>query len=153
MEESCENLKIYQSAHALGVRIHRMSLDLPSFEKYEEGSQARRSSKRISASIVEGHALRRYKQQYINYLYRALASSDETQEHLKYLRDTGSLTEEKLFAELFDAYRRLSQMIFRYVESVEKLHDTPFYLSEHDAPSVEEPDPVESDPEPNRGKP
>ncbi|MEX1138429.1 MAG: four helix bundle protein [Bacteroidota bacterium] len=38
-----------------------MSLTLPSFERYEEGSQIRRPSKSISSNIVEGFALRKYK--------------------------------------------------------------------------------------------
>jgi four helix bundle protein len=48
------DLEIYQMAHALGVETHDFSLTLPKFELYETGSQLRRSSKSVSANIVEG---------------------------------------------------------------------------------------------------
>ncbi len=69
-----------------------MSLsELPRFELYEEGSQIRRSSKSVVANIVEGYGRRRYKSEYIRFLIFALASCDETREHLEILRETGSL--------------------------------------------------------------
>ncbi len=52
-----KKLRIYQKAHKLGLKIHKMSLDLPKFELYEEGSQIRRSSKSVSSNIVEGFSL------------------------------------------------------------------------------------------------
>jgi four helix bundle protein len=73
-----EQLRVYQLAHTLSVQIHAMTLTLPKFELYEEGSQIRRSSKRVAASIVEGYALRNYKAEFRNYLLRAYGSSVET---------------------------------------------------------------------------
>ena len=63
-----KKLKIYRLAHDLAVRVHKMTVELPQFEMMEEGSQIRRSSKSVSSNIVEGYALRRYKQEYIHYL-------------------------------------------------------------------------------------
>ena len=62
MEQGVENLKIYRLAHELALRVHKLTLELPRFEKYEEGSQVRRSSKSVSSNIVEGFALRTYKE-------------------------------------------------------------------------------------------
>lgn len=42
------SLRIYQLSHELAVRIHKMTLLLPKFEVFEEASQIRRSSKRIT---------------------------------------------------------------------------------------------------------
>ena len=39
---SYKNLEIWQLSRELVVEIHRMSLSLPKFEIYEEGSQIRR---------------------------------------------------------------------------------------------------------------
>ena len=55
-----KDLAVYQIAHALGVRLHQFSLELPKIEQCETGSQLRRSSKSISANIVEGFGRRRY---------------------------------------------------------------------------------------------
>jgi hypothetical protein len=70
-----ERLDVYRIAHALGLRVHALSLKLPKHELYEEGSQARRSSKSVSSQIVEGHALRQYKAEYLHYLILLLQPS------------------------------------------------------------------------------
>jgi four helix bundle protein len=100
-----------------------MSLDLPKFEMFEEGSQIRRSSKSVSGNIVEGYALRRYKQEYIHYLMRALGSSLETVEHLELLLETGSLTDKTLGNALLEKYDGLNSMLYRFIESVVSQHD------------------------------
>ena len=122
--EGHKKLKVYQLAHDLAVRVHKMSLKLPKFEMFEEGSQIRRSSKSVSGNIVEGYGLRRYKQEYIHYLTRALASSLETIEHLDYLFETESLKDENLYKSLYGNYEELNSMLYRFVESVASQHDT-----------------------------
>lgn len=63
--KSYRDLKIYKEAKTLAIQVHQMTLILPKFELYEEGSQLRRSSKAIAALIVEGYGRRRYKQEFI----------------------------------------------------------------------------------------
>ncbi len=121
-EEGYRKLKIYQKAHKLGLKIHEMSLDLPKFELYEEGSQIRRSSKSVSSNIVEGFSLRKYKNEYIRYLSLSYASSQETIEHLNYLYETGSLKNKKLYEELNEGYYGLSGMFFNFTQSVSEQH-------------------------------
>ena len=88
MDQGYKKLENYQLAHKLAVKVHEMTLALPSFEKFEEGDQARRSSKSVSSQIVEGYSLRKYKNEFLHYLYRAYGSSHETKEHLEYLFET-----------------------------------------------------------------
>lgn len=118
-----EKLKVYVLSHDLAVRVHKMTVKLPRFEMMEEGSQIRRSSKSVSSNIVEGYALRRYKQEYIHYLSRALASSLETVEHLDFLFETGSLKDEALYKDLRERYGELNSMLYRFVESIASQHD------------------------------
>jgi four helix bundle protein len=61
MDRPHEKLAIYRKAHELALQAHELSLALPSFERFEEGSQLRRAAKSVSAQVVEGHALRRCK--------------------------------------------------------------------------------------------
>ena len=124
MEEGYKKLKIYKLAHELGVEIHKMTLSLPKFEMFEEGSQIRRSSKSVSSNIVEGYALRIYKAEYIRYLFRAYASSMETIEHLEYLYQTNSLRDKRTFDELIAKYSELNKMLYSFIESVEREHST-----------------------------
>ena len=122
------NLEIYAQAHNLAVRIHKMSLTLAAIERFEEASQIRRSSKSVSAQIVEGYALRKYRDEFLHYLHRALASSDETREHLELLWDTGSLKDKKSYSELAEAYDVLSRRIGSFIVGVEGNHGTPDYI-------------------------
>ncbi len=123
-KEGYKKLKIWQLSHELGIKIHKMSLTLPKFEMFEEGSQIRRSSKSVSSNVTEGYALRRYKAEYIHYLLRAYASSMETVEHLEYLYETNSLKDKSAFDEMINEYSELNKMLFSFIESVEKMHST-----------------------------
>lgn len=117
-----EDLKIYKKAHQLAIEIHKLSLSLPSFEMYEEGSQIRRSSKSVSAQIVEGFCLRQYKNEYVHYLFRAYASSRETKEHLDLLFETGSLKDKKQYQNLSSEIEDLNRMLYSFIESVQLNH-------------------------------
>jgi len=117
-----EKLEIYKKAHQLALEIHKMSLKLPNFELYEEGSQIRRASKSISSCIVEGFALRNYKKEFVHYLYHSYASCQETKEHVLYIYETKSLKEEDLYRYFINGYEELSKMIFAFISSVKREH-------------------------------
>ncbi len=130
MDGGYHKLEIYNISHALGIKIHEITLRLPKFEMYEEGSQIRRSAKSVSTNIVEGFALRKYKNEFLHYLYRAYGSSEETLEHLRYIYETKSFLDEKLYNELREEILKLNGKLFRFIQSVEKEHDTPAFLKE-----------------------
>jgi four helix bundle protein len=133
MEGGFRGLRVYQLAHELGVKIHAMTLALPKFEMFEEASQIRRSSKSVSANIVEGYALRKYKVEYLHYLYRAYGSAEETLEHLDYLWETGSLKNKGAYQELREQCRELNSQLFKFIQGVEREHSTPYSLREDEA--------------------
>jgi len=123
-ERPHESLEVYRLAHALALRAHALSLKLPKFETYEEGSQLRRSTKSVSSQIVEGHALRQYKAEYLHYLSRAYGSAEETIEHLRYLLETGSACNvQQECQSLLQEYGVLCRKLFNYIRSVRKGHD------------------------------
>ena len=115
-------LEIYQLARKTSVRIHRMSLQLPKFELYEQGSQIRRSSKSIRSNIVEGYGRRRYKQEFLRFLVFAHASCEETVDHLESLWEDESLVDEKAFESLGADLKTLGAKLSRFIESVEDQH-------------------------------
>jgi len=118
--QSYKDLEIYQLSHKLAIEVHKMTLEeLPKFEMYEEGRQVRKSSKSISATIVEGFGRRQYQQEYVKFLTYALASADETKEHLELLFDTGSLRREDLFKSFVTRYEELGRKLFRFRETVQ----------------------------------
>lgn len=117
--KSYRDLEIYKDSKRLAIETHRLSLTLPKFEMYEQGSQVRRSSKAVTAAIVEGYGRRRYKADFIKYLIYGQAECDETMVHLDFLFETKSLTDEKSFKELREAYENLSRKINKFIQWVE----------------------------------
>lgn len=122
---SYKDLNIYKLAHQLAVEIHAMSLELPKFELYEEGSQIRRSSKSVSSNIVEGFARRRYKNEFVQFLTYALASCDETKEHLEILYETKSLKNKRKFDYFLEKYSESGRKIVNFIKVVGKIHNKP----------------------------
>jgi len=117
-----KDLEVWQVAKELSVNIHKMSLNLPKFEMYEEGSQIRRSSKSIRSNIVEGYGRRRYKNEFIRFITFSIASTDETIDHLETLNETESLTNKELFNSLLERANLLDKKLIRFLEAVESLH-------------------------------
>ena len=118
-----KDLEIWQLARELVIDIHQMTLQkLPKFEMYEEGAQIRKSSKSVKSNIVEGYGRRRYKQEFIRFQIYAIASNDETADHLDTLIETGSLTDKNLYQNLDERLEKLGKKLNRFIKSVEKGH-------------------------------
>ena len=81
-----KDLIIWKIANELVVEIHLMTTnEIPRFELFETGSQIRRSMKSVKANIAEGFGRRKYKQEFLHFLTIAIASNDETLDHLETL--------------------------------------------------------------------
>ncbi len=120
---SYKKLEIWQLARELTIDIHSMSMTLPKFEMYEEGSQIRRSSKSVRSTIVEGYGRRKYKQDFIKFIIYALSSNDETLDHLETIYETKSLANEKLYNDLHHRIDILGKKINRFLDALNKGHN------------------------------
>ena len=110
-------------ARELVIDIHKMTLHkLPKYEMFEEGGQIRKSIKSVKSTIVEGYGRRRYKQEFIRFLNYAIASSDETIDHLETLFETESLTDKKLYKAIHDKLEVLGKKLNLFIQSVERGH-------------------------------
>jgi four helix bundle protein len=116
--QSYGDLEIYRLSHKLAVEIHKMTLKLPKFEMYEEGSQIRRSSKAVPSNIVEGFGRKRYQQEYVRFLIFAHSSCSETIEHLELLYETKSLDDKKQFDYFQEEYDKLGRKLNKFIQSV-----------------------------------
>ena len=119
---SYKNLEIWKLSEEIVIEIHKMSLKLPKFEMYEEGAQIRRSSKSVKSNLVEGYSRRNYKNEYIRFITFALASNDETIDHLETSFETKSLNDKNLFNDLHNKLEILGKKINRFLQSVQKEH-------------------------------
>jgi len=120
---SYKKLEIWQIARELVIDIHKMTLrKLPKFEMFEEGRQIRKSIKSVKSTIVEGYGRRRYKQEFIRFLIYAIASNDETTDHLETLFETESLTDQELYHDLSERLDKLGKKLNLFIKSVSKSH-------------------------------
>lgn len=114
---SYKDLKIYNLAFELAIKIHHMSLKLPKFELYEQGSQIRRSSKSVKDTIVEGYGRKRYKNDLIKFLVYAHASCDECISQLNTIKELYKPDEVDILLEEYDHLGRMTNQYIQYVEN------------------------------------
>jgi four helix bundle protein len=79
----------------MAIEVHKISLKLPKFELYEQGSQVRRSSKSVKDNIVEGYGRRIYKQDFIKFLTYSHASLLECLSQLEMIDELCEISEVK----------------------------------------------------------
>ena len=116
---SYKNLEIWQEARTLVINIHKMTIEkLPKFELYEEGGQIRKSSESVKSTIVEGYGRRRYQQEYIRFLTYAIASNDETIDHLETLYETDSLKDKELYENLHSRIEILGKKLNNLIKTI-----------------------------------
>ncbi len=118
------DLEVWQLARQLVIDIHEMTTlsKLPKLEAFEEASQIWRAVKSVKAGIVEGYGRRNYKQEFIRFLTYALASCDETMDHLDTLVATGSLKDKILSDKLGKGLEELGKKLNLFLQSVERGH-------------------------------
>jgi four helix bundle protein len=116
-------LEVWQLARELVILIHEMTLTkLPKFETFEEASQIRRSMKSVKSNIAEGYGRHRYKQEFVRYINYALASCDETADHLDTLIATKSLTDSAEIEQLTAKLDELGRKLNLFLQSIERRH-------------------------------
>ncbi len=114
--KSYKDLDVYQLAFQYAIEIHQITLQLPKYELYEQGSQIRRSSKSVKDNIVEGYGRRRYKADFIKFLIYAHASLLECMSQLEMIAKLYPEIETK---ELILKYDALGAKLFTFIKYVE----------------------------------
>ena len=117
--KSYRDLEIYQLSFKLAMKLHKISLKLPKYELYEEGSQLRKSTKGVCSCIVEGYGRRRYKNDFIRFLTYAQASCDETDVHLDFIHASGYINDQ-VYREMKEENEKLGRKINKFIQYVEE---------------------------------
>lgn len=115
--KSYRDLEIYKFSYNLAVQVHKMTLTLPSYEMYEQGSQVRRSTKSIKDNIVEGYGRNSYKNEFIRFLVYSHSSCDEAISQLTMINEIHF--ESKGLIEISE-YDILGRKISKFIDYVEK---------------------------------
>lgn len=92
MADKYESLPIFKEAHKLVLLIYKITKIFPQEEKFGLISQLRRASSSIIANIIEGNA-RNSNKEFLNFLYIARGSLEETKYFLLLSKDLGYLNE------------------------------------------------------------
>lgn len=115
--KSYKDLDIYKLSFEYAIDVHKISLKLPKFELYEQGSQVRRSSKSIKDNIVEGYGRRVYKQDFLRFLVYSHSSLLECTSQLEMIDELYSL---EGIEKLRKKYDLLGGKIYSFTQYVEK---------------------------------
>ncbi len=90
-----KDLNVYKRSYKLAIEIHKFSLTIPVYLKYDLADQIRRASRSIPSDIVEGYARNQSKKDKIVFLKRALGSCEEMLFNLQFLQDVSLISKEK----------------------------------------------------------
>ena len=109
-----QDLKVWQKAHQLVLRIYKLTASFPDHEIFGLTSQIRRSAVSIAANIVEGFK-RRGKADKIRFFNISQASLEETRYYL-------ILAHDLFYADTTDFFEdvdEVSRMLDSYMKTIE----------------------------------
>lgn len=111
-------LEAWKEAHQLVLQIYTLTKKFPSEERFRLVDQICRSASSIAANLVEGNG-RSYKKEYLQFVYLARGSLDETQYHLLLAKDLGyiSLNEYNVLIDKSDLIGTLINGLIKYLRS------------------------------------
>ncbi len=109
-------LEVWQLAHQLTLEVYKVSSAFPSSELYGLTSQIRRSASSVPTNIIEGQG-RQYKKEFIQFLYIAKASLDETNYHLFLAKDLRYISDEE-YKEILELCTRIKMMLFKLIKAL-----------------------------------
>ncbi len=104
------------------MSIFHDSRKFPKEELYSLTSQVVRSSKSISANIVEGWCKRHYENKFNVHLVDALGSAGETQNWIRFAKDCGYIKEEE-YLNYEGQLNHIGKMLTELHQNWETKHD------------------------------
>ncbi len=111
MIKSYRDLKVYQASYSLAKDVFQLTKAFPKEELYSLTDQVRRSSRSITANIVEGWSKRKYESVFKRHLVDSMGSCDETKLWLDVARDCAYITATD-HQSCVARYEELSKMLF-----------------------------------------
>ena len=112
-------LEVWKLSHELTLKVYELSSQFPSIENFGLTSQLRRSLASIPTNIVEGQG-RQYKKEFIQFLYIAKGSLEETNYHLYLAKDLKYISL-VLYKELDEICMRIRMMLYKLIKSLRRL--------------------------------
>jgi four helix bundle protein len=114
-----KDLKVYQSAFEIALRIYDLSKLFPAEERYSLTDQIRRSSRSVCANLAEAFRKRRYEKLFISKLSDAEAEAAETQVWLDFCISHNYIKQED-YELLYNQLEHILSQIVTMINSPEK---------------------------------
>jgi four helix bundle protein len=108
--QSYKDLKVHQLSFKLAMDVFWLSKKFPREELYSLTDQIRRSSRSITANIVEGWAKRHHENIFKRQLLDSVGSCAETKQWLDFAAACGYISPEE-HVQLIQRYDELSKML------------------------------------------
>lgn len=108
--QSYKDLKVHQLSTELAMEVFWLTKKFPREELYSLTDQIRRSSRSVTANIVEGWAKRQYENLFKRQLIDAFGSCQETKQWLDFAIACEYITADQ-HAKLLTRYDELSKML------------------------------------------
>ena len=114
MATGLANLKIYQMAKVLELKIHKVTHKFPSDEKYRSVDQLRRSSTAVTNNIAEAYNKQSIKEK--THILRdiSISEAEETESNTLRSAEKGFLSSEEA-KDISDKYVELKKAIYGYI--------------------------------------
>ena len=111
-----KELTVWQKSHQLALEVYKATSGYPKEELYALVSQLRRSAASVPANIVEGQS-RNTTKEYVQFLYNARGSMEETRYYLLLSRDLDYLSPSGC-EDLEAGYEEVSKMLNRLISTM-----------------------------------
>lgn len=121
MKEKINNfkeLKVWQKAYDLALRIYKITADFPKEELYGIVSQMRRAGVSVVSNIAEGYS-REGRPEYLRFLFIAYSSLSELETQILLSKDLGYIRETN-FNELMKIKDEIGAMLYRLIQSLKR---------------------------------
>lgn len=109
-------LQVWKLAHQFTLDVYQISKNFPSSEKFGLTNQLRRSSSSVPTNIIEGQG-RQYKKEFIQFLYVAKGSLEESNYQLFLAKDLKYISNEEYF-KLYSVCTRIKMMLHKLIKSL-----------------------------------
>ena len=116
MLKTWKDLDVWQRAHSLVLKVYEITSSFPPEERFRLVDQLCRAAASVPANIVEGQS-RQTTKEYMQFLYNARGSLEETRYHLLLAKDLGFLKKDDYNA-LETEYEIVSKMLNRLIQSL-----------------------------------
>ena len=111
-----KKLTVWQKSHQLALEVYRATSSYPKEELYALVNQLRRSATSVPANIVEGQS-RNTTKEYVQFLYNARGSMEETRYYLLLSRELDYLSPSR-HEDLEAGYEEVSKMLNRLISTM-----------------------------------